>query len=137
MGLRGSITFNAVDEVTQWQVIFTVERISEQFMIPALEAMPDAFPFTIIGFHADNGSEYINHMVVKLLDKLRIELTKSRSRQTNDNALAESKHGSTVRKIQVTAIFLNALHHKLTTSINTTSSLILISTALAFSRVLS
>ena len=99
MGLRGSITFNAVDEVTQWQVIFTVERISEQFMIPALEAMPDAFPFTIIGFHADNGSEYINHMVVKLLDKLRIELTKSRSRQTNDNALAESKHGSTVRKI--------------------------------------
>lgn len=98
-GVKGLYHINAVDEVTQWQVVFTVERISEQFMIPALEAMLETFPFTIIGFHADNGSEYINHNVVKLLNKLRIELTKSRSRQTNDNALAESKNGSTVRKI--------------------------------------
>lgn len=98
-GVKGLYHINAVDEVTQWQVIFTVERISEQFMIPALEAMLDTFPFTLIGFHSDNGSEYINNNVVKLLNKLHIELTKSRSRQTNDNALAESKNGSTVRKI--------------------------------------
>ena len=98
-GVKGLYHINAVDEVTQWQVLFTVERISEQFMIPTLEAMLDSFPFTLIGFHADNGSEYINNNVVKLLNKLHIELTKSRSRQTNDNALAESKNGSTVRKI--------------------------------------
>ena len=36
--------------------------------------------------------------MAKLLEKLRIEQTKSRSRQTNDNALAESKNASTVRK---------------------------------------
>ena len=59
--------------------------------------MLDAFPFTLIGFHADNGLEYINKSVVKFLNKLYIELTKSRSRQTN--ALAESKNASTVRKI--------------------------------------
>ena len=98
-GVKGLYHINAVDEVTQWQVVFTVERISEQFMIPALAAILDAFPFSIIGFHADNGSEYINNNVVKLLNKLHIELTKSRSRQTNDNALVESKNGSTVRKI--------------------------------------
>lgn len=98
-GVKGLYHINAVDEVTQYQVVFTVERISEQFMIPALEALLDTFPFAIIGFHADNGSEYINNNVVKLLNKLYIELTKSRSRQTNDNALVESKNGSTVRKI--------------------------------------
>ena len=98
-GVKGLYHINAVDEVTQWQVVFTVERISEQFMIPALEALLMAFPFKLIGFHADNGSEYINCNVVKLLNKLHIELTKSRSRQTNDNALVESKNGSTVRKI--------------------------------------
>ncbi len=98
-GVKGLYHINAVDEVTQWQGVFTVERISEQFMIPALEALLDTFPFTIIGFHADNGSEYINNNVVKLLNKLHIELTKSRSRQTNDNALVESKNGSTIRKI--------------------------------------
>ena len=97
-GVKGLYHINAVDEVTQWQVIFTVERISEQFMIPALEALLADFPFNIIGFHADNGSEYINQHVIRLLNKLHIELTKSRSRQTNDNALAESKNGSTIRK---------------------------------------
>ena len=56
------------------------------------------FPFVIVGFHSDNGSEYINHQVANLLEKLRIEQTKSRSRQSNDNALAESKNASVVRK---------------------------------------
>lgn len=98
-GIKGLYHVNAVDEVTQWQVVFTVERISGEFMIPALEGLLEAFPFTLTGFHADNGSEYINKNVVKLLNKLHIELTKSRSRQSNDNPLAESKNGSTIRKI--------------------------------------
>ncbi|SCN47587.1 FIG01199223: hypothetical protein [methanotrophic endosymbiont of Bathymodiolus azoricus (Menez Gwen)] len=33
-----------------------------------------------------------------MLNKLNIELTKSRSRHSNDNALAESKNASVVRK---------------------------------------
>lgn len=97
-GIKGLYHVNAVDEVTQMQVIVCVERISERFLLPALQQLLDVFPFVIRGFHADNGSEYINHQVAGLLDKLRIELTKSRSRQTNDNALVESKNGSTVRK---------------------------------------
>lgn len=56
------------------------------------------FPFTIRGFHSANGSEFINRQVAQLLEKLRIEQTKSRSRQGNDHALAESKNASTVRK---------------------------------------
>ena len=44
------------------------------------------------------GSEYINRTVAKLLEKLRIELTKSRPRHSNDNALAESKNGTVIRK---------------------------------------
>ena len=98
-GVKGLYHINAVDEVTQYQVVFTVERISEQFMIPALEAILAAFPFMVQGFHADNGSEYINKSVARMLEKLHVELTKSRSRQSNDNALAESKNGSVIRKI--------------------------------------
>ncbi len=58
----------------------------------------EQFPFVIEGFHSDNGSEYINAKVAKMLNKLRIEQTKSRSRHSNDNALAESKNASVVRK---------------------------------------
>jgi len=97
-GIKGVYLINAVDEVTQFQAVFAVERISEAYLLPVLAAMMDAFPFVIRGFHSDNGSEYINHQVAALLEKLLIEQTKSRSRQTNDNALAESKNASTVRK---------------------------------------
>ena len=85
--------------MTQFQVVCTVEKISEQYLIPALEQLLAAFPFLIRGFHSDNGSEYINGRVARLLGKLLIEFTKSRARQTNDNALVESKNGAVVRKL--------------------------------------
>jgi transposase InsO family protein len=88
-GIKGVYHINAVDEVTQYEVVLSCSRISEQFLIPVLTEMLETFPFNINGFHADNGSEYINHQVAKLLNKLHIELTKSRSRQSNDNAFSE------------------------------------------------
>jgi len=97
-GKKGLYHINAVDEVTQWEIIVSVPRISEPFMLPALRALLDQFPFHIQGFHADNGSEYINHKVAALLDSLLIRLTKSRPRHSNDNALAESKNNAVVRK---------------------------------------
>jgi len=95
---KGVYYINAVDEVTQFEVVFAVERISERYLLPVLEKLLEAFPFVILGFHSDNGSEYINSPVAKLLEKLLIEFTKSRSRHSNDNALAESKNNSIVRK---------------------------------------
>lgn len=97
-GMKGVYLVNAVDEVTQCQCVCAVERISEAYLLPVLDAMMAAFPFVIRGFHSDNGSEYINRQVAQLLEKLRIEQTKSRSRHSNDNALAESKNAATVRK---------------------------------------
>jgi hypothetical protein len=96
---KGVYHINAVDEVTQFEVVCTVEKISERYLIPALEQLLETFPFTVLGFHSDNGSEYINKRVAELLEKLRIEFTKSRSRHSNDNALAESKNGAVVRKL--------------------------------------
>lgn len=96
---KGVYHINAVDEVTQFEVVCTVEKISEQYLMPALEQMLEDFPFTLQGFHSDNGSEYINKRVAALLEKLRVEFTKSRSRHSNDNALAESKNASVVRKL--------------------------------------
>ena len=97
-GTKGVYHINAVDIVTQWQVVATCERISEANLLPVLQDLMDQFPFQILGFHSDNGSEYINKTVATLLDKLRVEQTKSRPRHSNDNALAESKNGSVLRK---------------------------------------
>jgi hypothetical protein len=97
-GVKGVYHLNAVDEVTQWQVVGAVPQISEAWLKPALEAMLTQFPFHVRGFHSDNGSEFINHTVAKLLNKLLIEQTKSRPRHSNDNGLAEAKNGAVVRK---------------------------------------
>lgn len=97
-GVKGVYHINAVDEVTQWQVMGATAQISEAWLIPVLEAMLEQFPFHIRGFHTDNGSEFINHTVSALLNKLLVEQTKSRPRHSNDNGLAESKNGAVVRK---------------------------------------
>ena len=96
---KGVYHINAVDEVIQMQMVLSLEKISERYLIPILKQLLADFPLVIQGFHSDNGSEYINKRVAELLEKLRIEFTKSRSRQTNDNALVESKNGHVVRKI--------------------------------------
>lgn len=95
---KGVYYINMVDEVTQWEIIGCVEGISEQFLEPLLLELLDRFPFIILNFHSDNGSEYINCVVAEILKKLLIEQTKSRSRRTNDNALVESKNGAVIRK---------------------------------------
>ena len=76
---QGLYHINAVDTVTQWQVVGCCETISEAHLIPVLEAILHQFPFRVQGFHSDNGSEFLNHRVEKLLNKLLVgEFTKSR-----------------------------------------------------------
>lgn len=95
---KGVYHINLVDEVTQDQVVVCVEGISEQFLAPALEESLKSFPFKILNFHSDNGSEYINSVVAKLLKKLLIHQTKSRPRRSNDNGLVEGKNAAVIRK---------------------------------------
>ena len=109
-GLKGVYHINAVDMalalghpvgqplVTQWELIASVEPLSEAYLLPVISLLLDGFPFAIRGFHSDSGSEYVNHKTAELLEKLRIEFTQSRPRQTNDNALAECKNGAVIRK---------------------------------------
>ncbi len=97
-GIKEVYHITCVDAVSQWQVQACVQGISEAFLLPVLFLVMAQFPFEIEGFHSDNGSEYVNGKVALMLEKLRIEQTKSRSRHSNDNALAKSKNASVVRK---------------------------------------
>jgi len=97
-GAKGVYHINAVDEVTQWEIVAATPQISEHWLIPLLERLLEQFPFRIRGFPSDNGSEFINYTVSKLLNKLLIEQTKSRAHRSGDNGLVESKNGAIVRK---------------------------------------
>ena len=93
-GIKGLYHINAVDCVTQWQVVASGQTISEAHPLPVIEQMLAQFPTPILGFHADNGSEYVNRRVAAMLDKLKAEFTRSRPRHSNDNGLAETKNGA-------------------------------------------
>jgi transposase InsO family protein len=97
-GVKGVYHINAVDAVTQWEVVGCTAKISEAYLVPVLEAVLHQFPFRLLGFHSDNGSEYVNKDVVKLLNKLLAEFTKSRPNKSSDNALVEGKNGAIIRK---------------------------------------
>jgi hypothetical protein len=97
-GKSGVYHINAVDTVIQWQIVGCVKTICERDLIPILEAILHQFPFRTLGFHCDNGSEFINRRVAELLNKLLIEFTKSRAYRTTDNALVEGKNGAVIRK---------------------------------------
>ena len=97
-GCKGLYHINAVDEVTQWEIVAATPQISELWLLPILEAMLQQFPFVIRGFHSDNGSEFINYTVARLLGKLLIEQTRSRPHHCGDNGLVEAKNGAIIRK---------------------------------------
>jgi len=97
-GNKGVYHINLVDEVTQWEVVVAVEEISESYLLPALRTALSTFPFKLRNFHSDNGSEFINYRVARLLEKLRIAQTKSRPRKSTDNGLIETKNGAIIRK---------------------------------------
>lgn len=97
-GTKGVYFINLIDEILQWEIVICVEGISERFMKDALQGALALLPFVVHSIHADNGSEYINYQVAAMLEKIRIGLTKSRPRKSNDNALVESKNGSIIRK---------------------------------------
>jgi transposase InsO family protein len=97
-GHKGVYHINAVDEVTQWEVVVSMEKITENHLAAVLEGLLNQFPFYIKGFHSDNGGEFVNQTVAGILNKLLIRFTKSRPRHSNDNGLVESKNGSVIRK---------------------------------------
>jgi hypothetical protein len=97
-GVKGVYHLNAVDEVTQWEVLGCVERITEEHVLPVIEAMLHQFPFLVIELHADNGSEFVNHPLYQLLKRCAVKFTRSRPNRTSDNALVEGKNGAIVRK---------------------------------------
>ena len=79
-GMKGVYHINAVDIVTQWELVASVERVSEAYLLPLIALLLDGFPFAVRGFHSDSGSEYVNREMARLLDKLRVEFTQARAR---------------------------------------------------------
>ncbi|MDV6237506.1 DDE-type integrase/transposase/recombinase [Leptospira ellisii] len=91
-------TLCATDVCTGWTVCILVKNKTEFQMLKAFSNLRKAFPFPLLGFHSDNGSEFINDTILRFAVKYRLTFTRGRPHKKNDNPHIEQKNYSVVRR---------------------------------------
>lgn len=86
------------DVATGWTEVRTVRSKGERVVADALQQIQLALPFHLAGIHSDNGSEFINHHLLRWCDTRQITFTRGRPNHKNDNAHVEQKNWSIVRR---------------------------------------
>ena len=92
-------TLTVTDISTGWTVNRSVRNKAQKHVFEALMHVMEVFPFPIIGIDSDNGSEFINHELLRFCDEQQITFTRSRSGNKNDGAHVEQKNWSRVREL--------------------------------------
>ena len=91
-------TLNLTDVHTGWVFTRSVRNNAHVHILSALKAGVDEVPFEVTGLDFDNGSEFLNHAVIKWAGEREIFFTRSRPYKKNDQATIESKNNHLVRK---------------------------------------
>lgn len=91
-------SLDATDVATGWTETITVRSKGERIVAAGLDQLQLRFPFHIAGIHSDNGSEFINHHLLRWCNARKITFTRGRSSHKNDQAYAEQKNWTVVRR---------------------------------------
>lgn len=91
-------TVTMTDLVTGWTENCAIRNNASVWIVQAVEELQQRFPFPMLVFDSDNGSEFINHDVADWLQAHDVAQTRSRPYQKNDQAHVESKNNHVVRK---------------------------------------
>lgn len=91
-------TLTMTDVVTGWTENCSIRNNAATWIVKGIEELQEWFPFAMVIFDSDCGSEFINHEVAAWLQARDIEQTRSRPYQKNDQAHVESKNNHVVRK---------------------------------------
>ncbi len=93
-------TIDAVDIATGWTEQRAIYNKGEQGVITQMRDMEASLPFPLLGFDCDNGSEFLNHALMKhfLNRKFPVDFTRSRPYHSDDNAHVEQKNWTHVRQ---------------------------------------
>lgn len=92
-------TVTLTDIATAWTVVRAMFGKSAESTLECIREMQTKFPFPIQGFDSDNGSEFLNHHLVRYMAERNIRFTRSRPYRKNDNAHVEQKNYSFVRQL--------------------------------------
>lgn len=92
-------SFNLTDIHSTWTETRAVLGKGQTWIVEGLEEMRQALPFPLRGIDSDNGSEFLNHHLVRYCDTHGIQFTRGRPYKKDDNAHIEQKNWTHVRKL--------------------------------------
>ena len=92
-------TVSLTEIATGWWEGEAIMGKGQKVTLEALKLMRQRTPFKWRGLDADNGSEFINHLLWGYCSEEKLEFTRSRANKKNDNAYVEQKNWTHVRKI--------------------------------------
>jgi len=98
---RGEFAYslNLTDLHSGWCASRVVLGRGEEGVLAALCQLRSCLPFPLRGIHSDNGSEFINHHLIRYCRRQGIQFTRSRPYKKDDNARIEQKNWTHVRRI--------------------------------------
>jgi hypothetical protein len=91
-------TLDVTDVFTGWTETQGVRNKAQVWVFEAIKLIRARFPFEMLGIDSDNGSEFINHELLRYCQEQKITFTRSRSYRKNDNCYVEQKNYSVVRR---------------------------------------
>jgi transposase InsO family protein len=91
-------SLNLTDIFSGWVETQAVMGRGQRGVVGALERISERLPFDVLGIDSDNGSEFINHHLLRYCQDRGIQFTRSRPYKKDDNAHIEQKNWTHVRK---------------------------------------
>jgi len=92
-------TLTVVDVAVGWTELQPVWGKTQERVGGALHAVWDRFPVRLRDLHVDNGSEFLNALLLGACARHGITLTRGRPYRKNDQAWVEQKNGQSVRGV--------------------------------------
>src|SRR5687768_7750138 len=91
-------TLDLTDIYTGWTETEAVPNKAQVWVFEAIQTIRQRLPFPLLGLDSDNGSEFVNHELLRYCQKERITFTRARPYRKNDNCYVEQKNYSVVRQ---------------------------------------
>jgi hypothetical protein len=95
-----TLTIDLVDIATGWTEQRAIWGKGEAGVLEQIEDVEEFLPFALLGFDCDNGSEFLNHHLLRHFTdrKNPVAFTRSRAYHKDDNAHIEQKNWTHVRQ---------------------------------------
>lgn len=101
--LSGSFIWSLTltDILTAWTECRATWNKGAAGILGQIKDIENTLPFTILGYDCDNGSEFLNHHLIRYFAnrKMPVQFTRSRAYHKNDNAHVEQKNWTHVRHL--------------------------------------